>query len=1823
MLRVFIFLFSLLMFTSTSLQAADYYWVGGSGDWSDINHWATSSGGTTKHIQTPTSNDNVIFDANSMSAAASINLNSQTILCRDFNVENISKALVFTGICQVWRIYGGIKLSPSFIPNAAKLYFEALNGTHYIKTNSKKILVDIYFKGTAIWTLLDSLECFDIYLESGSLNSNSFGLDIRDFKSNSTYSRTMNITNSFLRVASWRVVGSGYSVNATNSNIFFKSFNKSFQHSNTGNLNYYNLTFLNAGYLHSLSMSTTFHRVVFKDDGGITGDNTFDSLVFVKGGTYTIGANKTQTIIQDFIANGSCKAPITISSSNGFALFSKSSGSIICNYLTLLHIHAGGGASFYANAGVDLGDNIGWIMQLPISRNMYWVGGDGVWADTTHWSLTSGGIGGECIPTIVDNVVFDNNSFPNALDTTNEMKLKKVGLCHDFRWENSLKGKIIHSDTLTISGSCFLGKHLNLKKSGEIKFVSKDLGETIQTNNIELHNQEIRFTGTGSWQLLDSLKNGIGNIYHFNGHLKTIDQYVHTKGFYSSDKKYKELSFGSSVIDVVYRFYLKQDSLIVHPNTSHIRMLGDSSEFETIGINPAGLYNLTFVLVDSRGMLINNGTQFNKISFFQNMNIEGSAISDTLFFDKGHDYIFYNRRDSIVKKLIANANCLEPISMRESLSLDNFYFKMGTTASVDVSYVNMRGCHIIGQGPFLAQNCGDLGMNINWTFSYNSVNHYWVGGQGNWQDQSHWSYSSGGTGGACIPMIYDDVYFDANSFNSSFDTVFVDTMNTYCRKMSWLNATNNPVFYNKTDFVSYISGSVKLISNMDFYQKGETYFVWEQNNKTIDMAGQSFIENITLCDTGSWTLLDTLQVEAEIYHAKGKLLANQYIIEAERYIAAGSFPKTLDIQNNEVHITLIVDGMFLWNQNNQTQLLANNSHIIFIGNGVIQTQGVGQVHYFNVSFIDSNMIGQVVHKALVTNTFNRLFFQHNGDIYGQNSIDTLIFSKGGRYQFESGFDQFILHKWKADADCYGTITVLGKMLNSTPAASNIHMVNGNVLLHSVLLRDITAIGNGSFSILDGVDLGGNSSNWQITPTVSRTLYWVNEGGDWFDTTHWSFSSGGVGGECIPTYKDDVYFDTASFTMTDKIAFATAAIDCHNMLWRWTPEKPQMKFNNKMNIYGSISLGDTLVVSGANLRMHALDTTNYIRTSAHLISNVSFISQGGWYLMDSLNVADGIIHFRGSFRSMGQAISANYYISSYNNARKLDIQNSEVSLSRFMTIQSNAYNLISTNSHIKFDNNAGLLSLKVLGGKSLHFNEVSFMPVNKLNSIIDNTTLVKQYFNKVTMNNNSKILGENEFDTLIFRAGNTYELEYDVTQRVNDYWLVRGNNCYAINLQSTKKNYQAYVQSSNAIISGDFINMRDIGASGGTVFYAGNFSTDISNNSGWTFSNGPQYVYGLGPDVTFNLGGSTTLSTVNFNGGPNTSYLWSTGSTNPNIIVNQTGWYFVTVTYAGGCVVVDSIFVGCDLKMGYKITDNICNGDSLGLIQAIVPDPNYQYVYLWNTGDTSSFTDSLFAGKYIVFVSADSGLCVVVDTLEVNEPPPVICPQGDTAFCVDDSVMLDLGSFVTYVWNDSYQGQYRWMNQPDTFVISVEDVDGCWSVPDTISIREDQRPIVYLGPDTTICLNESILLDAGSGMDDYLWSSNSAMSTLQVYYIGVYWVRVREKTCIVSDTIELFNCPPKFIVPNVFTPNGDGYNDVFNIDYQNIWEFEVIIYDRWGVKVFQSTNLENPWNGKVNGRDAAEGVYFWQIIYQEYNGKGGGFENKMVRGTVSLFRESKY
>ncbi|HTB32395.1 MAG TPA: SprB repeat-containing protein, partial [Bacteroidia bacterium] len=138
------------------------------------------------------------------------------------------------------------------------------------------------------------------------------------------------------------------------------------------------------------------------------------------------------------------------------------------------------------------------------AAKLYWVGGSGDWHNVSHWSLTSGGNGGVSIPTINDDVIFDENSFNTANES---VTLSGTTECHTITWTPEVLHPIINGNStssLNIYGSLLLTPQLTWNYKGEINFKSASSGNAINPYG-KLLAGNVNFEGSGSWQLTGSM----------------------------------------------------------------------------------------------------------------------------------------------------------------------------------------------------------------------------------------------------------------------------------------------------------------------------------------------------------------------------------------------------------------------------------------------------------------------------------------------------------------------------------------------------------------------------------------------------------------------------------------------------------------------------------------------------------------------------------------------------------------------------------------------------------------------------------------------------------------------------------------------------------------------------------------------------------------------------------------------------------------------------------------------------------------------------------------------------------------------------------------------------------------------------------------------------------------------------------------------------------------------------------------------------------------------------------------------------------------------
>jgi hypothetical protein len=230
----FFFNFAFFILHSAFTQAANYYWVGGTGNWSNYTvHWATTSGGNVFHVQVPTSFDDVHFDANSFTALGQIVTNDTTIAyCRDMDWTGATNNPTFeaANINIELKIFGSLTLNPivNFSFNG-HLTFTSFNPGKTIQTFSRVLQCPIEFNGAGgEWTLLDSLTTTKtVTLTYGTVRTNNNNIGCNIFNSYNNNARALYLGTSTVRLtygpANWSwYVSSSLIIDADSSIIRLK-----------------------------------------------------------------------------------------------------------------------------------------------------------------------------------------------------------------------------------------------------------------------------------------------------------------------------------------------------------------------------------------------------------------------------------------------------------------------------------------------------------------------------------------------------------------------------------------------------------------------------------------------------------------------------------------------------------------------------------------------------------------------------------------------------------------------------------------------------------------------------------------------------------------------------------------------------------------------------------------------------------------------------------------------------------------------------------------------------------------------------------------------------------------------------------------------------------------------------------------------------------------------------------------------------------------------------------------------------------------------------------------------------------------------------------------------------------------------------------------------------------------------------------------------------------------------------------------------------------------------------------------------------------------
>jgi len=303
---------------------------------------------------------------------------------------------------------------------------------------------------------------------------------------------------------------------------------------------------------------------------------------------------------------------------------------------------------------------------------------------------------------------------------------------------------------------------------------------------------------------------------------------------------------------------------------------------------------------------------------------------------------------------------------------------------------------------------------------------------------------------------------------------------------------------------------------------------------------------------------------------------------------------------------------------------------------------------------------------------------------------------------------------------------------------------------------------------------------------------------------------------------------------------------------------------------------------------------------------------------------------------------------------------------------------------------------------------------------------------------------------------------------------------------------------------------------------------------------------LGPDLSIScLGGTLTLDPAATGGYTPYTYNWSTGASTPTINLTVSGTQQIIVTVDGQCGTSDTdtlnivIIPAVPMAWTAPVFSTYCPADTVTIGPLYISGGSTPFTYAWGVGgstasiDVSPFDTTSYTVTITDWCGQDTTLSILVN---VRNPTPIdvqiladtLCSNVEGAIVITPTLTGGNGN-ITYTWYEN-----------NSSVIISQTADGIVTIANPVN--------------------------------------------------GQYIVSVIDECYLTSiDTATIVVLPCEITFPNIFTPNSDGYNDLFvitNLEYHP--NSELVIFNRWGQIVFETPDYKNDWNGG----DCSDGVYYY-------------------------------
>lgn len=376
-----------------------------------------------------------------------------------------------------------------------------------------------------------------------------------------------------------------------------------------------------------------------------------------------------------------------------------------------------------------------------------------------------------------------------------------------------------------------------------------------------------------------------------------------------------------------------------------------------------------------------------------------------------------------------------------------------------------------------------------------------------------------------------------------------------------------------------------------------------------------------------------------------------------------------------------------------------------------------------------------------------------------------------------------------------------------------------------------------------------------------------------------------------------------------------------------------------------------------------------------------------------------------------------------------------------------------------------------------------------------------------------------------------------------------------------------------------------------------------------------------------------------------SYLWSTNQTTQSIYASSPGWYYVWCTTENFEVIQDSTFVFF-FKASINQPDTIRACYKSPLLFSASP---FNFIYQWSSDDPRPIISNPASPVVQVIPEKDTTWIF----LSVTDPNNILTCRDSTLIILYPRMKFTQVNQINKSCPGTCRGQlqvivsgglppysYYWPNASppqydsiafglckSTYRFEVTDQYGC--MRDTllnVKVHDMPKVTIKRDPDEQIYIQNPVVKFSFENASadsiqiiDWNWDfGDSTYSKLEnpekvFNRVREYEVKLKYTTsleCIDSVSIKVDIAQAKIIIPNVFTPNGDGYNDFFKIkDLEYYISNELSVFNRYGKKVYSTNNYQSDWDGG----NLKDGVYFYVLRARGY------FGTDVFKGSVTIMR----